>query len=240
MGFWIGFGLCFLLQCLSTPLFLKYSWPSRTNKSHVLKMLCATLFLAVGLLSMQIAGNFSDFAKTMIIGLVLGWIGDLFLHFDKPSLFVVGFISFLAGHIVYIKAYICALNVYEDYNQINVFEIIAAIGIAVLGIWAGNRFKVSFSMKLLKFGVVSYATILGIMFIKATALGVYNLINGGENAVIALFVLSIGAMLFVLSDSTLAVLLFGGQKKNRPLKIFNIVSYFAGQMLLASSILFIK
>jgi hypothetical protein len=34
--------------------------------------------------------------------------------------------------------------------------------------------------------------------------------------------------------------MFGGQKKNRPLKIFNIVTYFAGQMLLASSILFVN
>jgi hypothetical protein len=44
----------------------------------------------------------------------------------------------------------------------------------------------------------------------------------------------------VLSDATLGLIMFGGQKRNKPLKVFNIVTYFAGQAMLASSILFIK
>ncbi len=240
MILWLLFGLCFLVQCFTTPIFLKFQWPSRTIKSHIMKMVCATLFVAVGILSVKISGNTSDYAKTMILGLVLGWIGDLFLHFDKQSMFAIGFISFLAGHIAYIKAYILALNGYENYSQFNIFEIVLGIALVVLSFLGAKKFKVSFSMKVLKYGIMLYTIILITMFLKASALGVNYLISGGETGIIALLVLVIGSMFFVMSDGSLGVLLFGGQKKNKPLKIFNIVTYFAGQMLLASSILFIR
>ena len=51
---------------------------------------------------------------------------------------------------------------------------------------------------------------------------------------------ALGAILFVLSDGSLGMILFAGKKGNRPLKIFNIVTYFAAQILLASSIFFIR
>ena len=50
---------------------------------------------------------------------------------------------------------------------------------------------------------------------------------------------ALAALLFLLSDATLAVLLFGGQAKNRPLKIFNILTYYSGQVLIGSSIMFV-
>jgi hypothetical protein len=68
------------------------------------------------------------------------------------------------------------------------------------------------------------------MFIKATSLGVNYMLNGGENGILALLVLGFGSLFFLLSDATIGILMFGGQKKNRPLKIFNIVTYFAGQL----------
>ncbi len=240
MTLWIPFALCFLLQCVTTPLFLKYSWPSRTVKSHIMKMVCATLFVAVGILSVEITGNTSIYALTMIIGLVLGWIGDLFLHFDKQSLFAVGFVSFMLGHIAYIKAYVDALHSYEGYTQFNAIEVIGGILLITLAIIGFKYFKIELSIKILKVGIVFYTGVLIGMFLKATALGVNFMLSGGENGILALMVLMFGSMFFVMSDATLGVLLFGGQKKNRPLKIFNIATYFAGQMLLASSILFIK
>ncbi len=78
MALWIAFGACFVLQCFTTPVFLKYQWPDRTVKSHIMKMVCASLFVAVGGLSMVISGNTSDFAITMMLGLILGFIGDYF------------------------------------------------------------------------------------------------------------------------------------------------------------------
>jgi hypothetical protein len=112
--------------------------------------------------------------------------------------------------------------------------------VAMLMFFVIARFKFEFSLKILKFGVVVYTGVLVLMFLKATSLGLNYMLSGGENGLWALLTLALGSLFFLLSDATIGVLMFGGQKKNRPLKIFNIVTYFAGQMLLASSILFIK
>ena len=240
MTLWIPFALCFALQCFTTPLFLKLSWPNRSIKSLLAKMLSASLFVCVGLLSAKISSNTSDFAKTMLIGLALGWIGDYFLHSDKQSFFAVGFIAFMAGHIAYITAYCRALNFFGDYNQFDFIEILILCILVAVSMMVFKYFKLEFSLKILKLGVIAYSVILITMFIKATSLGINFMLSGANNGALALIVLSLGSLLFVLSDATIGILIFGGQKKNRPLKIFNIVTYFAGQMLLASSILFVN
>lgn len=240
MGLKILFILCFVLECVFTPLFLKASWPNRTNKSHCLKMVCASLFVSVAVLSMYISGNFTTFAYTMLLGSVLGWIGDLFLHFDSQRMFAIGFVSFLAGHIVYIKAYINALGTYEGYNQFNIVEIIVCIVLIVASLICAKKFNVQFSTKYLQFAIFAYTLILILMFVKASSLGVHYMISGASDGIWAALVLFLGSLFFLSSDATIGILMFGGQKKNRPLKIFNIATYFAGQILLASSILFIK
>ena len=71
MIYWILFGACFVLQTITTPLFLKLSWPNRSIKSLTAKMVSATLFVLVGYLSVKISGNTSTFANTMMVGLIL-------------------------------------------------------------------------------------------------------------------------------------------------------------------------
>lgn len=240
MILWIAFALCFIVQCFSTPLFLKLIWPNRSMKSLAAKMLCATLFLAVAVLSIKISGNKSDFAYTMLFGIVFGWIGDFFLHSERNSFFVIGFISFMAGHIAYITAYVRALNTFEGYNHFNLIEVSALGLLLIISVYTFKRFKFEFSMKALKIGVIIYSAVLCTMFLKATSLGVKFALSGGEYGVVAAIALTLGSLFFLLSDGTIGVLMFGGQKKNKPLKAFNIITYFAGQMLLASSILFIN
>jgi uncharacterized membrane protein YhhN len=209
-------------------------------KSLAAKMLAATLFVCVGFLSVNIANNKSDFAITMVIGLLFGWVGDFFLHSDKNMLFGIGFTSFLAGHITYITAYVRALNTFEGYNNFNAVEVATFVVLMLVSVFVFKRFKLEFSLKLLKYAVWVYTAVLAFMFIKATSLGVHFMLNGEQNGIAALLTLFFGSFFFLLSDGTIGILMFGGQKKNRPLKIFNIVTYFAGQMLLASSILFVN
>ena len=240
MHLWILLILFFVLQCVFTPLFLKASWPNRTTKSHCLKMVCATLFVSTGLLSMTISSNFTSFARVMLVGLVLGWIGDLFLHFDNNKTFAIGFTSFLAGHVVYIKNYIDCLSKYQGYNHFNIIELVAFALLLVVAFVLFKKFKMEFSTNLLKIAVIAYTIILVLMFIKATSLGINHYLSGAEGGIGAVLTLFFGGLFFVASDGTIGILMFGGQKRNRPLKIFNIATYFAGQMLLALSILFVK
>ncbi len=238
-----AFLLCLVLEAVFMPWFLKAMWPQKCFKSLVLKMICATLFVAVGVLSIFISGNTSSYALTMLAGLVFGWIGDYFLH-AKPSnvYFVIGFSSFLIGHLVYIAAYMSTLpKLFPEYGHFNLPEFIAGAVIVIVSyIFAVYVIKMKFNPKPVKYAVALYAVILVTMFLKASVLGVKLWLSGASNGFWAMLVLVLGSFFFVLSDASLAVILFGGKNKSYPLKIFNIVTYFWGQIMLASSILFVK
>lgn len=238
-----AFLMCLVLEAVFVPWFLKAMWPQKCFKSLVLKMICATLFVAVGVLSIFISGNTSSYALTMLAGLVFGWIGDYFLH-AKPSnvYFVIGFSSFLIGHLVYIAAYMSTLpKLFPEYGHFNLSEFITGAVIVIVSyIFAVYVIKMKFNPKPVKYAVALYAVILVTMFLKASVLGVKLWLSGASNGLWAMIVLVLGSFFFVLSDASLAVILFGGKNKSYPLKIFNIVTYFWGQIMLASSILFVR
>lgn len=242
MALWIVFGLCLLVEAICTPWYLKALWPQKCRKSLILKMICSTMFVSVGVLSMFIAGNFSAYAITMLVGLVFGWIGDYFLH-AKPTdaYFITGFVSFLIGHIFYIVAYIKALpKLFQSYEMLNIPEIIVGLIVIAAALITTKVLKVNFSPKVVKYAIAVYFVVITFMFVKASALGFNYWQSGEENGIICFLVLTLGSLFFVLSDATLGIINFGGQKKNYPLKIFNIITYFWGQIMLASSILFIN
>ncbi len=242
MALWIVFGLCLVVEAICTPWYLKALWPEKCRKSLVLKMICATMFVSIGVLSMFISNNFSPYALTMLVGLVFGWIGDYFLH-AKPTnaYFATGFMSFLVGHIFYIAAYVKALpKLFPEYEMINAPEIIIGLIIIATALISAKVLKVKFSPRVVKYAIAVYFVIITFMFTKASALGYHQWQSGAKGGILPFVVLSLGSLFFVLSDATLGIIIFGGQKKNYPLKIFNIITYFWGQIMLASSILFIN
>lgn len=205
-------------------------------------MVCATVFVSIGILSMFIAQNFSRYAVTMLVGLCFGWVGDYFLH-AKPSnaYFVTGFLSFLIGHICYIVAFVKATPVLAPgYKLFNATELLIIAGVVTVLMIIGEIIKVKYSPSFIKVGVVIYLLAINSMLVRAAVLGYFYFKTGGEYGVAALLLLGLGAAAFLLSDISLGIIIFGGQKKNYPLKIFNIFTYFWGQIMLASSILFIN
>ncbi len=236
------FGICILIEAIFTPWYLKALWPQKCFKSLCLKMVCSAMFFLVGVLSLFIAGNTSQYAITIMIALLLGWIGDYFLH-AKPSntYFVIGFVSFMIGHVVYIVAYVNALpKLIKNYNQFDPCEVIFIAAFLIVAVIIGILMKMKFNPKAIKYAAILYAAILIVMFTKASSLGIRYYLSGAENGLYAMLVLGVGSLFFLMSDASLAVILFAGKNKNYPLKIFNIVTYFWGQVLLASSILFIN
>lgn len=237
----IIYALAVALEFVFVPLFLKYSWPQKCWKSFRLKLVCAALFVISGICCMFWADNFSPYAKYMLIGLVFGALGDLFLHLitDKQIVFGIGLLSFLVGHIFYIIAFGKAMT--YQLPQANVFDWRAIV--AVLLIFAAVAvYAVKTKMKLgiAAVPVALYALTISTMLVTAFQLCGRFFLEGFNNDISSICTIGIGAVLFVLSDGSLALLLFGGKEKNRPLKIFNIATYFAGQVLLATSILFLK
>lgn len=237
----IIYALAVALEFVFVPLFLKYSWPKKCWKSFRLKMVCSSLFLVTGICCMIWAHNYTDYAKFMIIGLAFGALGDLFLHLitDKQVVFGIGLLSFLIGHIFFIISFGKALK--AKLPQARVFDYRAIIAIVVILV-----FLVLYAVKKkMKFGIATvpvalYAVTISTMLVTALQLCIRFFLEGFDNDIGVICTVGIGAIMFVMSDFTLALNLFGGQEKNRPLKIFNIATYFIGQVLLGTSILFIQ
>lgn len=229
-----------VLEFVFVPLFLKAMWPKKTRKSLALKMVCTALFVSIGFLAVQIAGNTSGFAFLMILGLILGASGDFFLHVSgKPASLIAGSISFLAGHVVYICAFRWVMMKYiPEVSFISPIEIVVIAFIYAGFIGYSFYKRIDFGAMLVP--VVFYAAVLITTFVKASSLGIRLVTASLPNAVLMSVLLIGGALLFFISDTLWGNINFNGQKKNRPMKNINIITYYAAQVLLACTILVIS
>lgn len=230
-----------VIEAVFTPLFLHFQRPGINIKSFTCKMICATMFLTVGVLAYLYTGNSSEFAKFMLIGLASSWFGDLFLHLKKGSKvsFGIGFVFFAAAHVLYLIAYSKATALYfPERKFLTIPEIIGAIvTILVLYHLFKGKGQINFLHSFMPVFAV-YGLILTTMFVKAVSFGAQYIIAG--NAVAGGLFIAIGGTLFFSSDLTLVLLMFNEKwKKSYRLKDYNIGSYFLGQTLLALSVLFV-
>lgn len=239
--------LCYVLFLVFVPLYDKAYWPEPTKKSLACKMVAATAFIGIGFLAMEITGNESFYANTMLVGLILGWIGDLFMHIPHPpnnprmSVVYIGASSFLIGHIFYVVAFVkSTMALVPDYKFFTIPEIIAfAVIFVAFSLMLEPVFKFKYANKFMKVTLHIYSVFLIVMLIKSCKFGVTYFMSGAENGLIAMLILIIGAIFFFVSDFTLGLRLIGGAKGNKTVKTVSLYSYFFAQLLLATSILFI-
>ncbi|MEI6577993.1 MAG: lysoplasmalogenase [Eubacteriales bacterium] len=239
MGYKVVLLLTIILEFVFVPIFLKASWPNRTKKSLALKMVCATLYIFAGFCAVKISGNTTIFARLVVYGLVMGWVGDFFLHVsNKPVYFLIGLISFLGGHICYISAYCWAIgNYFPEADFFDPFEVSAFI--FLFGIVIAYMVIQKMKLRAALVPILIYTLILIFMVVKASSLGLRLVFESSANALICSMLMS-GALLFAASDSILGIMKFNGQSNNRKMKVFNIVTYFSAQILLACTILFVS
>ncbi|MDR0315116.1 MAG: lysoplasmalogenase [Oscillospiraceae bacterium] len=226
-----------VIESIFVPLFLKAQWPEKTNKSLLYKMICATMFMTAAAMAVLISGNSSYFVKLLLAALALGWVGDLFLHLRGGKVtYVIGGMAFLSGHVIYTKAYIdMCKSVDAGWSFFNTWHIVSFLAImtAVIILISAKYKKLD---KAFALPWVFYSAVLTIMFIVSISFSVTFISSG---YIPLALMIGIGATLFTISDATIAVLDFG-EVKSFPLKCVNIVTYFAGQTILASSILFLN
>ncbi len=239
--------LCYILFFIFVPLYDKAYWPEPTKKSLACKMVAATMFVGIGFLGMEITGNESYYANTMLIGLILGWIGDLFMHIPHPpnnprmSVVYIGASSFLIGHIFYVVAFVkSAMALTPEYKFFTFPEIIAFFVIFIaFALMLEPVFKFKYANKFMKVTLHLYSIFLIVMLIKSCAFGISYFISGAENGLLAMLILIAGAIFFFISDFTLGLRLIGGAKGNKTVKTVSLYAYFIAQLLLATSILFV-
>lgn len=204
-------------------------------KSLTLKLICAFGYIAVGLIGIKISGHFDAFQKIMFGALAASWVGDLFLHLWKPKWLVgIGFLGFLSAHGFFIWAFysaIIAMN--PEAHFFNIWQIAVVLCFDIFFIVFS---KVSgMDLKpIMYIPLVIYATMIMTMFCNALSFGITAVQTGAQNGT-ALAVCAIaGAANFVASDFSISILMFNKkQKKNMPLKLFNMFTYFIAELALA-------
>jgi uncharacterized membrane protein YhhN len=179
----------------------------------------------------------------MIWGLVFGMAGDLLLHAltTKMLPFILGVVAFLIGHIYYILGLQRAIYT-TGYSKgaFMWYEIVMIVVIALIAVIyciKTNAFKRKGAMV---YGLLAYGVILATMLAKAVRL-VADVIAFGvdDNMAMIAVTVGLGAVLFFLSDATLGIILTDDKPCKRGMRIFNIATYYAAQVLLAASIFFV-
>lgn len=241
--FKVLFALTILLEFITVPIFLRYYWPTKCKQSMLFKMISATLFVLCGVFAMKISANNTPYATLMLWGLVFGWFGDLFLHWLKNviPIFVLGVVAFLTGHIFYVIALQKAIEktypgsaTFEWYEVL--FVAVSVILVTILAVIKGF-YKDRAGMTA---GFTVYGVLLLSMLAKTARYAIGEWAYGTNDNVVAVFITVLGGgIFFAVSDILLGYILMFKDEK-RSLRIINIVTYFIAQILLASSILFVR
>ena len=228
-----------VLEVIFVPIFLKNEWPNRSYRSLSYKQLCSALFLVVGLCAIFHAKNYSAYSWLVLGALVGSFIGDALLHYEaiikKKQFFLYGMIAFALSHILYLAAYAIAFSrLFPGQSPVAWYEIL--ILILVLAAAALLMKPLQVEAGKLKIPMALYTAILAAMVIHACYLAISCVRAGFPLRFSILFLLGGGALLFAISDGTLALLNFTDRKKYS-LRCLNIITYYAAQCMLAATIL---
>lgn len=192
-----------------------------------LKGLASLIFIIVGIAAFG-ASRDTQFAKLVLIGLILGGVGDVLLNlrfvFEKvgQKIFLAGIAAFLAGHILYLVALI------PQSDSLLVCVIIGAVIAAAILTYIFKTMEVKPAFKI--FGVVYIGAV-----VLMTAVAIGNLLAAPSAS---RWLYAIGAVLFTVSDIVLIFNTFGSETKFS-LRITNLSLYYLGQLLIANSLFFI-
>tara|TARA_B110000495_G_C22753440_1_gene441371 strand:- start:27 stop:608 length:582 start_codon:yes stop_codon:yes gene_type:complete len=170
----------------------------------------------------QSRDNLNSFAKLMLTGFFFAWIGDTLLIFEPkhPVFFMLGLGAFLITHILYIVAFTKKGTVNSNIAQLKKKPYLILI-FAMLGLGLYTMFYPNLAD--LAIPVAIYTAVIIIMVLAAIN---RNSITNSDSYKLCL----IGALLFMLSDMTLAV-----NKFFMPIDyagLYLIVLYMAGQYLI--------
>ena len=208
-------------------------------KAAMLKAFASTLFIATGVAAAAsvIGADKFSFALFVVMGLVMGLMGDIWLDLKwvypetNDTYTFAGFGSFMIGHFFYLAGLFIH---YADFTK-PLYIVIPAVVALLLG---GGVVILEKPMKMVygKFKAITgvYGFVLGFMTFLSGSLALMH--NFREMTLNFMFV---GGVLFLLSDLILSGTYFG-EGKRRPVDIVtNHVAYYAAQFVIASAVLFI-
>ncbi len=200
------------------------------------KAIASCCFIATALAAMNRNRVFLEFGTLILAGLILGMLGDIWLDLkwiylqDKNSYLYAGFISFLLGHLCFITAIFRS----APWNSFSIImSIVLALVIGVIAILMEKPLKMKYGK--FKLIVFLYSCTLALTM-TASMMTAYIT----KFKLTAWIVMSVGALLFLLSDLVLSGMYFGENKNTKGNIILNHTLYYAAQFCMAATILFIK
>lgn len=246
MVYKILYFICLIAEVYAVPKFLSYYWPQKCKMSFIWKTVASSLFVLIGVFAMKASGNSSPYADYIIWGLILGMMGDLFLHALTKVMwpFVAGVLAFLTGHIFYIVAIQKAIRTtYPDAAVLEWYEILAIAVIAIFTLaYLLFRNLIKKDNIPLIIGLSAYLMFLTSMVVKACSFVIGEWVYGmNDHPVMIAVTVIIGAILFFTSDITLGLMILNKERfETKKMRYFNIATYYVAQILLASSIYFVQ
>ena len=210
-----------VLAVLLAALYIRVNQYGAPPVKLLLKTLASLAFVCLGLLGAARAGG--AYAWLTWIGLILGAAGDVLLQFmdcrpkDREPFFRAGLGAFLIGHVFYIVAFALLGRV------TGWAVLLAAVLFAALFLL---QFPARMDLKGQKVPVYAYAAVISVM----TAFAVLSFGAGARGALVGL-----GGILFLVSDAILALIFFSPIREKK-LPTWNLITYYAAQILLALSI----
>lgn len=230
-----------IVEIIFVPVYLKKMWPIKNWGSLGIKMICATAYVLLALNIAVNTGGFTGYSSLMMAGFVFSWLGDLMLHIPLPTkiYFMIGTAFFATAHVFYCLAYINAQKaLFPEVKTFFWWEFALCAAIVAAYFIACFIRKVPFGIFLVP--MLVYGCFVTMMMIKSTGLAVRLLYAQGTQALAPALLLLFGGFLFIQSDGSLALISVDTRYKKFKLKVYNIVTYFAAQVCLAFTILFIR
>lgn len=204
-----------LFILISATLHIHAEYKGPRSRVYLFKPLTTSLILLMALLSPTSTSLFYKYA--IVAGLLFSLGGDVFLMLPNDR-FIAGLVSFLIGHLCYIVAFTSVGGFYASVWGLLPFLLYGiVIAAALLPYVAGP----------LKMPVITYILVILVMAWQALESWVQIGQNGALLAVV-------GAILFVVSDSVLAIDRFRIPFKAARLAVLS--TYFLAQWLIALSV----
>ncbi len=211
-------------------LFMRAYKDEAFGRAFWLKGGAAFCFVVLGVLLAIVTGK-SAYSRLLIIALILGLCGDqlLALRFLVPKklhdlMFAAGAGAFAVGHFFYMKAL----------NDLGSIQLITLLPVFLIGVAIANIYgkKHGSNAGPLQIPAVLYMVL--VIFMGSVAVSAFL---GAPS--IGLLLFAIGGVCFGVSDNILFAHCFG-KKPTWSMNVWVHITYYAAQLLIAWSILFVK
>lgn len=226
MPAWWGIAGLLALYGLAVGVFIRWGKAHQQPWPLLEKSVASLLFVVLGAVAAGCSGAQGDgvYRTTMLVGLCFCCLGDVWLELHGGAkTFLAGLATFLLGHVWYLAAFVhqAGASIWDPV----VYGVVLALVLAV-------QRPMGFHFGSMRIPALCYLIVITGMVVKA-----WSMLWTGRVAALPATLVAAGATLFFVSDGVLACNLF---RKEQPwLRSINLASYYAGQCLLAISLVYL-